>query len=74
MRRVILSDAKHKTTKAETMTGHATYTNKATGEQYRLGFEMNESDTEIGKARQLINTVAAINGWNAFDVRFTAGR
>lgn len=36
---------------------------------YTLGFDYDENKTTaLGKARDLLNTVAAINGWNVYDI------
>jgi hypothetical protein len=55
------------------MVGKATYTNTLTGEQYRLGFDLHESQTELGRACELILMVAKLNGWNKIDVRVKQG-
>ena len=53
--------------------GKATYTNKATGEQYELGFDYNCHETEIEAAWARVRTAAAINGWNVDDIRVATG-
>jgi hypothetical protein len=55
------------------MTGKATYTNAITGEQYLLGFEMQDSDTELSKAWDLVLLVARLQGWNKIDIRVKCG-
>ena len=56
------------------LSGQATYTNKVTGQTYDLGFELIEGETELGKAWDLVNLAARLNGWNAFDVAVKAGK
>jgi hypothetical protein len=57
----------------EIMVGKATYTNALTGEQYKLGFDFHESQTELGRACELMLMVAKLNGWNKIDVRVKQG-
>lgn len=55
--------------------GKATYTNKLTGETYKLSFELNSMmDTELSKAWDLVSTVASINGWRSADIKVEAGK
>ena len=53
--------------------GHATYTNKITGETYKISFDLLCNETELGKAWDLVSTVARKNGWRAADVVVKAG-
>ena len=53
--------------------GHATYTNKVTGEAYKLSFQLFLLDTELSKAWDLVSLAARKNGWNAADVAVKVG-
>ena len=53
--------------------GHATYTHIVTGEKYEISFGLLPHENELGKAWDLVSTVARRNGWNAADVAVTAG-
>lgn len=53
--------------------GHATYTNKITGEKYKASFDLLYNETELGKAWDLVSTVARKNGWRAADVAVKVG-
>ena len=53
--------------------GKATYTNKVTGEKQELAFQLVGDDTELGKAWDLVSTVARKNGWNAADIAVKVG-
>jgi len=55
-------------------TGRATYTNAVTGETYRLGFELSDSETELAKARDLVEQVSRTKGWNKYDIKVRAGK
>ena len=54
-------------------TGKATYTNRVTGETYKLGFEMHDSETELARAWDLVKLAARMNGWNKHDVTVKVG-
>ena len=54
-------------------TGHATYTNKVTGETYKLSFDLLYNETELGKAWDLVSLAARRNGWRAADVAVKVG-
>ena len=56
-----------------TRSGKATYTNTVTGETYKLGFDMHEGDTELGRAWKLVKVAASMNGWNVYDVTVKSG-
>lgn len=56
-----------------TTTGKATYTNKVTGEKYRLGFELVEGEVELAKAWDLVEMVARRNGWKARWITVSVG-
>ena len=53
--------------------GHATYENKVTGETYKLSFQLNYNETELGKAWDLVSAIARKNGWRAVDVAVKVG-
>jgi hypothetical protein len=55
------------------MTGKATYTNRHTGEVYKLGFELSESETELGRAWDLVEMVARLHGWRRVDIKVKCG-
>ena len=55
-------------------TGRATYTNAVTGETYRLGFDLSDSETELAKAWDLVQQVARIKGWNEYDIKVRTGK
>jgi hypothetical protein len=55
-------------------TGRATYTNAVTGETYRLGFELSNGEPELAKARNLVQQVARIKGWNQYDIKVRTGK
>ena len=61
------------TNESKAMSGKATYTNKVTGESYKLGFELSEGETELSKAWDLVEFAARRNGWNKYDVAVKAG-
>jgi hypothetical protein len=54
--------------------GRATYTNAVTGETYRLGFDLSDGQTELAKARNLVQQVASIKGWNKYDIKVRTGK
>ena len=53
--------------------GHATYTHIVTGETYKMSFDLLGHENELGKAWDLVSTVARKNGWNAADVAVKVG-
>ena len=53
--------------------GHATYTHIVTGKTYKMSFNLLGHETELGKAWDLVSTVARKNGWRAEDVAVKAG-
>jgi hypothetical protein len=55
------------------ISGKATYRNRVTGEEYKLGFEIPEGETELGRAWDLCRSVANRKGWNPVDVAVRAG-
>jgi len=62
--------------KLQSRESKAIYLNKATGETYQLGFDMdaNANDTELSKAWDLVSMVARINGWNQYDIFVRTGK
>ena len=63
------------TTETAKTIGKATYTNRVTGESYKLSFDLNGmDDTELSKAWDLVGLAARINGWNSKDIKVQAGK